>query len=150
MTKIKAYYLDIRYSTLYEKFLWAFLLETVQKKQLRRRVTVGQVRVRLGLGRVRLGLDQSQVRVRLGLVFYMCMFIYSKSRGLFSSKQCTVIEEKPEIRGYSRLAQVRLGQARVRVRFCKIRRFVLRRSIRFDVLCFDILKIRRSVRFDVL
>jgi hypothetical protein len=33
----------------------------------------------------------------------MCMFIYSNSRGLFSSKQCTVIEEKAEMKGYSRL-----------------------------------------------
>jgi hypothetical protein len=32
----------------------------------------------------------------------MCMFIYSNSRGLFSSKQCTVIEEKGEMKGYSR------------------------------------------------
>jgi hypothetical protein len=32
-------------------------------------------------------------------VVYMCMFIYSNSRGLFSTKQCTVIEEKAEIKG---------------------------------------------------
>ncbi len=38
-----------------------------------------------------------------GTVIYMCMFIYSNSRGLFSSKQCAVIEEKAEMKGYIRL-----------------------------------------------
>jgi hypothetical protein len=32
-------------------------------------------------------------------VIYMCMFIYFNSRGLFSSKQCTVIEEIAEMKG---------------------------------------------------
>jgi hypothetical protein len=49
-------------------------------------------------------MGQTQPSTQPGVsVFYMCLFLYSNSRGLFSSNQCTVTEEKAEMKGHSRL-----------------------------------------------